>query len=372
MHKIPPPYTDPAPLFRHGGAVRRGAPGTLDFSVSTNPLGPPGLALDVLRHELASIGRYPDPYSSDLAQRLEAYHGLAHADAPAEVVVGNGSNELIYAIARAFRPQRVAIAEPAYTEFLRASLLVEAEVDHWLADGDDFALEPFHPGGADLVWLCNPNNPTGQMWPRAADMVPWMDAHPRTLFVVDESFLPLSVVPGVGVSLIPALGRLSNLIVLRSLTKWYALPGLRLGYAALRPGLAHKLRGQLGPWSVNVLAQAAGLGALDDHDYRARTQEWLADQQPTFRDRLAAVSQQLRPLPSSVNFVLARLEGVVSGWLCNELLGRGIAIRDAANFVGLDQHYVRIAIRTAEDNERLFDELRTVLRSGGKPWHVRS
>src|SRR5208283_2303132 len=116
-----------------------------------------------------------------------SFHGVE----PEQVVVGNGSNELIYAIARAFQPKRVAIVEPTYTEYLRASLLVGAKVDHWLAEGDRFKLKPFDPEMADVVWLANPNNPTGAMWAGAAYLTRWMQAHPRTLFVVDEAFLPL-------------------------------------------------------------------------------------------------------------------------------------------------------------------------------------
>ena len=140
MRKLTRPYTDPTPLFRHGGR-RADQRHMLDFSASINPLGPPASVLRVLRDGLGEIAHYPDPECRELTQRIAAYHNVD----PEMVVVGNGSNELIYAIARAFRPKRVAIAEPTYTEYLRASLLVGAEVDHWLAEAEQFFLRPFDP-----------------------------------------------------------------------------------------------------------------------------------------------------------------------------------------------------------------------------------
>src|SRR5262249_17476139 len=153
----PAPYTDPTPLFRHGGALPQGCGQLIDFSASINPLGPPESVVRTLRNELPHIAHYPDPDCRKLTERLAALHSVE----PSQIVVGNGSNELIYAIARAVGPKRVAIVEPTYTEYLRASLLVGAKVDHWLASG---GFQPFDPGQAKLVWVCHPNNPTGNMW----------------------------------------------------------------------------------------------------------------------------------------------------------------------------------------------------------------
>lgn len=379
MRKLSHPYIDPAPLFRHGGASLVGRREVLDFSVNINPLGPPASVLAVLRRELPAIACYPDPSCRALTERIAAEHSVT----PDAVVIGNGSNELIYAIARAFRPRRVAVAEPTYTEYLRASLLVGAEVNHWLAEGDHFDFQPFDPEGADLVWLCNPNNPTGGLWPSASrTLVPWIERHPRTLFVVDEAFMALCFwsfphqLPPADASLIPALNRLSNLIVLRSLTKVYAIPGVRLGYAITSPDLGKALSQQLVPWSVNVLAQHAGLAALTDSEYLVQTHKYLFDQlfppptsegftAPSFSDRFLDVSPCLHPLTSLTNFTLVRLESIASNPLCSGLAERGIVVRNAANFVGLDDHFIRVAIRSPEDNARLFKQLRSVLAEEG-------
>ncbi len=361
MRKIPPPYDDPAPLFRHGGAPA----GLLDFSASINPLGPPESVLRAIKKGIADIGRYPDPTCHELTARLAAEHRVD----PSQIVVGNGSNELIYAVARALRPKRVAIVEPTYTEYLRASLLAGASVDHWLARS---RFCPFDPGKASLVWVCHPNNPTGNTWASGEILSRWIAQHPQCYFAVDEAFLP----PRSGVdvprwcprSLLSYADRLPNLVVIRSLTKFFALPGLRLGYTVSDQGLASRIRSELPPWSVNSLAQRAGVAALDDQDYWRRTVHWLQIASPVHvAEQIATVSPKLRPLASRTMFVLVRLREVTSGWLTDHLALRGIRVRDASNFVGLDDRYVRIAIRSISDNARLMRELAAVLAKENTP-----
>jgi threonine-phosphate decarboxylase len=370
MRKIPCPYTDSEPLFRHGGAVS-GGPSVLDFSASINPLpeirnwlcGCLGEFLDhrIDRSESPlgssarwALCRYPEPHSATLAARIGRHHGLEAA----HVVVGNGSSELIDLLPRALATKRAAIAEPTYTEYLRACRRAGVEVSHWLAEGADFRPEPFDPADADLVWMCNPNNPTSQLWERPS-LLKWIDDHPRTVFVVDEAFLPFRA-DEQKQSLVPELSRLSNLVVLRSLTKLYAIPGLRLGYALACPELAQRIRGLQVPWSVNGLAQAVGLRIVADRRFLAMTQQWLARELPQFVSRLRACSARIEPLPAHANFVLLRLADVDSGWLTRRLAQRGIRVRDASNFVGLDQRYVRVALGLPEQNQRLCDELRAL------------
>jgi threonine-phosphate decarboxylase len=353
MRQIPRNWPDPTPLFVHGDRTRAAAGPGLDFSVTVNPLGPPPSVVQALRDGLGAIARYPDPECRQLAERLALRHGCDRN----QVIVGNGANDLIYALTRAVRPRRVAIAEPTYTEYLRAALLAGAEVTHWLAEGEDFEPEPFDPEGADLLWICNPNNPTGRLWPAPEVLACWIGNHQRTLFVVDEAFLPLALPGRGGKSLIPAVGRLANLVVLRSLTKLYALPGLRLGYALASPGWAERVRAQVVPWSVNALAQVAGRAALADEGYCARTGAWLQSEALTLAERIGRASPRCRPVPSGTSFVLIRLDGLTSSAAAGRLRDRGITVRDASNFVGLDERFLRVAARTAEANRRLLEAL---------------
>jgi threonine-phosphate decarboxylase len=357
MRQFLPELPRPAVLFRHGGAPPGRGP-VVDFSASINPLGPPAGVLRALRRALASVDRYPDPGCTELRARLAALHGVG----PGQVVVGNGSSELIHALPRALRSRRAAIVQPTYTEYLRASLAAGSDVDHWLAEGDDFALAPFDPAAADLVWLCNPNNPTGQVWEHAA-LLDWVAGHPHVVFAVDEAFLPF-LPDEAGLSLVPAVARLPNLVVLRSLTKLYSLPGLRLGYAVTNRELAMRLRSQLVPWSVNVFAQEAGVAALEDEAFLAQTREWVGKEHPFFQRRLAGLLQNVQPVPSRAVFVLLRLHGVIAARLTAALLERGILIRDASNFVGLDSRYVRVSLRSRWDNRRLVGELFRALATG--------
>jgi threonine-phosphate decarboxylase len=352
------------PEFRHGGA---GAPGHLDFSASINPLGPPASVLAALRDQLALVVRYPDPECRTLTRRLARRHGLG----PECVVAGNGAAELIHAVARAVRPGRAAIVEPTFTEYRRATLSCGAVIDHWLSEKTDYRPAPFHPESAEIVWLCNPNNPTGQLWP-PGEVAPWVAAHPRTVFVVDEAFLSFRRDEDQH-SLAAAVERLPNLIVLRSLTKLYALPGLRLGYALAPPAWAERLRGQLPPWSVNALAQLAGLVALEDELYLERTRAWFETEPERFCRQLGDLHEQLEALPTWANFVLLRLRHSTAEVLARRLAQRRILVREASDFVGLGASWVRLAVRSAPENDRLLKELRALEappsplpRSGGE------
>jgi histidinol-phosphate/aromatic aminotransferase/cobyric acid decarboxylase-like protein len=190
-----------------------------------------------------------------------------------------------------------------------------------------------------------------------------MAAHPRTLFALDESFLPF-LPDEAEHSFIPAIARLPNLLVIRSLTKVFALAGLRLGYAIAASERADRLRSHLPPWSVNVFAQAAGDVALQEGSFLTQTREWLSRQRPLFAARLAACSSCVEPLPGHANFVLLRLRGATSAWTTQRLLERRIAVRDASNFIGLDDRYVRVTVREPADNEHLVHELNTLFREG--------
>lgn len=359
MRKIPAPYTDPTPLFRHGGAPRTSSGPLLDFSASINPLGPPESVLRVLRNELPSIAHYPDPDCRELTERLATLHGVE----PSQIVVGNGSNELIYAIARAFQPKRVAIAEPTYTEYLRASLAVGAKVDHWLAEEYHFKPEQFDPEGADLIWLCNPTNPSGQTWPRAWALAEWMQQFPETLFVVDEAFLPF-VDEEEERSLIPKIHEVSNVIVLRSMTKYYALPGLRLGYAVSGAAPLHRLKQHLASWSVNALAQTAGIAALGDKEYVQKTSDWLRNTPLHLHRDLCSLSSELSSFGAYANFMLCRWRDRRAVKLAGALASHGIIIRAAGNFVGLNGQYFRVAVRKPRENKLLLNHLAALVCGG--------
>lgn len=319
----------------------------IDFSVNTNPLGPS-------RRVLAAIAavdpaRYPDPDCAALREAIAAEHRCL----PEQVVVGNGSAEIIWLVALAFlRPgDRVLIVGPTFGEYERAARLVGARVLEWRARAEEefridvaaltALLRSLQPR---LCFLCHPNNPTGAALD-LTDLAAVLAAAPRTLVVLDEAYLPLSEGPPDPDDL-PG-GPPANLLRLRSLTKSYALAGLRLGYALGSPRVVAALEAARPPWSVNAVAQAAGLAALADGAHVARARAAIAAGRPILLQ--AFERSGARVVPSGANFFLAEVGNGAT--LRAALLRRGICLRDAASF-GLPA-FVRVAVRAPADCERL-------------------
>lgn len=320
----------------------------LDFSANINPYGPSPSVRDALTH--IPIARYPDPDALAL-RRVLARHLSQSME---NILVGNGVSELIWLVVLAFvEPgDRAMVVEPTYGEYARALRLMAATIVRWRATPDDhFAIHPdaiasrLNHERPRVVFLCHPNNPTGQLLPLDA-LATWADAHPATLFVVDEAYLPFA--PGAESAL--ALNR-ANILVLRSMTKAQALAGLRLGFAVGPAPLIHALRQVQPPWSVNAAAQAAGVAALADP-------AWLRASLARLQKDAQALVQALRargwaPHPSATHFFLLPVEDAST--MRAQLLRRGIVVRDATSF-GLPTH-IRIAARTAADNARLLHAL---------------
>jgi threonine-phosphate decarboxylase len=344
-------------LWSHGGLPSANGRPLLDFSTNLNPLGPPAGVLQALRRGLPDIARYPDTDSSMLGHALAKHHRVDSS----QIVIGNGVNECIHAIARSRPPGVAAIVQPTYTEYHRACLNAGHQVEHWVPEGDAFQPTPFDPGRARMVWLCNPNNPTGRLW-RRDQLLSWIKTYPSVDFVVDESFLPFRRDQRL-YSLINQVKGLSNLIVLRSLTKLFTLPGLRLGYLVAHPDRASALRSDQPWWPIGVLSQVAGLAALKDKPFVRRTQAWLKPERNLLLYKLDVFSDQLRPVLSETNFVLVRLQRISAEMLRHRLLRHNIYIRLATNrFIGLEGEYIRLAVRTRKENEQLLTALQIVLK----------
>ncbi|HVB10803.1 MAG TPA: aminotransferase class I/II-fold pyridoxal phosphate-dependent enzyme, partial [Bacillota bacterium] len=242
--------------MRHGGDPRPfGADPAeiLDFSANLNPLGPPQAVRDAVAQ--ADLGRYPEPYSRTLARAIAA---RLHVD-PEAVAVGAGATELIHLCARAMPGPDVAIDVPTFSEYRPACQAAGLRVVHG------------HRGTG--AFLCNPNNPTGALLPPEAVRE---RAAGCGLLVVDESLIDFVDDPE-GSSLVRAAARTQGLVVLRSLTKWFAMPGLRAGYAVAHPDLVRRWDERRDPWSVGAAAQAGVLAALSGAtaDYERATRAWI-------------------------------------------------------------------------------------------------
>ncbi len=323
----------------------------LDFSVCTNPFGPSPRVHEALAD--VQLELYPDREAHALRAALAQKYALP----PERILAGNGVSELIWlaALALLHPLDRVLVVGPTYSEYARSVALREARASVWNArEQDDFAVDIRAIDGElrrcrpRLMFLCNPNNPTGSVVAAEA-IVGLARNHPHTLFVIDEAYQ--AFVRGLP-SLLPTAE--NNLLILRSMTKDYALAGLRIGYAVGPSDLIGALANVRPPWSVNSFAQAAAIAALRDDGHLARSLRELRGAKDDFVVGLTRLGLEVRP--SATHYFLLRVSDAAGFRLA--LLRKGILVRDAASF-GLPG-FVRLATRRPEENARLL----TVLREG--------
>ncbi|MEN6465944.1 MAG: cobyric acid synthase [Syntrophaceae bacterium] len=355
-------------ILKHGGNTRylaqmSGMPESrvLDFSANINPLGPPQWLRALISRQLERLAHYPDP---DCTGIIEAF-GKRWGVSPDEVIFGNGSTELLYIIPRAFGNRRAIVTAPAYADYASACRQAGMAVEKWLLKEEEgFALnlaefEKFI-GEGDLIFIGQPNNPTG-LSTGTEDLRALARRNPSALFIVDEAFADF--VDGIDRLV---RDRPANVIVLGSLTKFYAVPGLRLGFAAADAGLAAKMRGLMPPWTVNSLAQAAGEAALLDERYGGESRAYVKGARTALAAGLGKIPG-LTVYPGEANFLLVRIGGKIDApELAARLIRKGIAVRVCSNFDGLDSRFFRVAVRTEEENERLCAALAAVLGGSAK------
>jgi threonine-phosphate decarboxylase len=360
----PEPTTSSPP--QHGGGVydlarRLGVQvqDLLDFSANINPLGfPPGLAPAVLK-ALEEIVHYPDRRCEALRRDLAAYHGLA----PEQILVGNGSTELIFLLPRALAPRKGLIVVPAFSEYEAALRAARVPVAfHLSGEAADFTLSgALDPRGADLVFLANPASPSGALLPKKPLLATLETlAAAGAYLALDEAFVDFVE----EASLKSALSRFPRLLILRSFTKFFGIPGVRLGYVLAAAELITRLAGAQEPWSVGTLAQALGRASLADREFMARSRALVQEERQYLFKRLAEIDG-LQPFPSAVNYLLVKITrpGLTAATLRQALLPQSIIIRDASNFRGLDARFFRLAVRRRPENDRLLAALAGCLES---------
>lgn len=330
----------------------------LDLSSNVNPLGPPPGLCEHLAGHLDAIAALPEVDSGEIVARYAARLGLP-AD---QVAAGNGTTQFIYSIPAALNVRRALVAGPTYSDYadscrlhgVEPALLLWPETDGFRADPDRLSDAA---AGADTVFVCNPNNPTGGMIP-AGVLRQICASHPAVRFVVDESYLPF-VEDGERQSLVGC--GLANVIVLLSISKIYRIPGLRIGFIVGDPAVVDRFKRGLWPWSVNALAQAAvrfvcdAAAAIDR--FTADTREHLARERRDLQERLAAIPG-MHPYPSTASFVLVRIpEGLTAASAWERLAADRLLIRDCSNFAGLSERFIRVCPRSRESNRRAAEAL---------------
>lgn len=348
----------------HGGNIRQLADSAgldlkdlLDFSANINPLGPPQWLRPLINAQLDSLVHYPDPACSQLTSVIADHFRVKEE----EVLIGNGSTELIYQIPRALGCTLALIPVPSYLDYVRAVKQSGMAVEKIFLKEDqtfrpDLTVLETRLKHHCLVILGQPNNPTG-ITVEAEALRRMAQDNPSSLFMIDEAFADF--IEGLD-SL--TRDRPSNMIVIRSFTKFFAIPGLRLGWALADPEIAQRVRHLLPPWSVNTLAQKVGQEALNDQTYAEQTKVLVKQWREDLRLNLQSLPG-LKVYPGESNFLLIRmdLKNLTAPQLASEVLAQGMAIRVCENFEGLDSRFFRVAVRTPEENERLCEVLSQTL-----------
>lgn len=326
----------------------------LDFSASINPLGPPESALKAIQGGLSSLKHYPDPNYSQLREALGKWHNLDSN----LIIPGNGAAELLTWSGRELATlDAVYLLTPAFRDYTRALEAFGAKITpcplnvarmaQKTAEREDLILDVPSSENCGLL-LNNPHNPTGQLFSRRS-ILPYLEQF--ALVVIDEAFMDF-LPPEEQESLIREVENYPNLVVLRSLTKFYSLPGLRIGYAVAHPDRLKQWQKWRDPWAVNSLAAEVAIAVVEDTAFQQQTWDWLKKARSRFYHDLASISG-LSPLPGAANFFLIATDFSATELQAQLLQEFQILIRDCLSFPELGDHYFRVAIRQQEDNQKL-------------------
>jgi len=334
----------------------------LDFSASVNPLGPLLSARRAFFKSFHELSCYPD---SDAGEAREAIARQCRLE-PRQVLLGSGSTQLIHLLCRALRPRKALVVHPAFSEYANGLKLVGAEIRSYLLSAQDdftFSLERFTKAlqeNPDMIFLANPNSATGRAIPRAKiEEVARMAREKKTFLVVDEAFIDFVEADSVQ----DLIRDNPYLIVLNSPGKYYALPGLRLGYLLAARRVVDRLCLHREPWSVNTPAQRVLSACFNDANFKRKTRRWLEREREFLLGGLSRI-RWLRPYESQANFLLVRLARGSASRLHALLLKRKMLIRVCDSFSGLGADYFRVAIRSREENRRLLEALEGILGGG--------
>jgi threonine-phosphate decarboxylase len=338
----------------------------LDFSSSVNPLGPSEKALEAVRSNLWQIPSYPDSSSTALRNAIAKHYGGISKE---NVVVGNGSTELIYLFAEAFLQQGdlALVPAPSFGEYESAAKRAGAKIKH-IKLNKDFQVEPKSfvralTSKVKMVYFCNPNNPTSILT-SAENLTQVVETalEKDILVFLDEDFLEF-VEKGENYSLISRIKEFPNLFILRSFTKIYGLTGLRIGYGIVSEEITSILLNAKIPWNVNCLAQAAAVAALSDEEHLKKTLA-LVKEEKAFLLRELAQFEAFKVYPPDANFFFIdiRNSGYTAAQLKEKMLGYGVLIRDCSSFAGLDEYFIRVAVKIRRENERLLEGFEKIVR----------
>ena len=339
-----------------------------DMSANVNPLGPMPALIDHLQAGILAIAALPEVDAGGIVTAFSRYYGID----PRQVMAGNGTTELIYLIPRALGLKKALVVGPTYSDYRDACTMNQVSCDHIVCrEEDDFvpdvqAIRKM-AAAADLVFLCNPNNPTGALVARP-DIDALCRSMPETLFVVDESYLPFTPAPA-DTTMIGS--DLPNILVLNSMSKAFRIPGLRIGFVKAPQPLMQALTPLALPWSVNSLAQAAVQWLMNHPE---RVEPFLLSTRNILEKEKRRIEESIhrktgaRCFPSSTSFILIRLpDGLNAQTVSRQMADNRILIRDCTNFTGLSDAFIRISLKSEAENRRAADLLVELCRGHANP-----
>lgn len=381
----------------HGGNIykvfrEKNLKGIVDYSSNINPYGIPESLKSRIIENLEILERYPDPDYVELREKLAHLNKVDMSD----IVLGNGATEIIFLFMKVINPKKILIVSPTFGEYERAVKATEIpgdivslscsngdnknienkeiEIEYFeLKESDDFKLNIGNLKNElekkyDLLIICNPNNPTGKFLKlaRTEEILKECNKYDTKLFI-DEAFIEF-LADGMKESIINTEENKKNLFVTRAFTKFFAIPGLRLGYGMyFDKELEQKISEKKEPWSVNNIAEMAGLTVLDDTEYIGKTLKWITEEKIYMYEKLNEISG-IKVYETEVNFITGKIdeklfsEGLNVKVLREKMLEQGILIRDASNFNFLDERFFRLAIKDRASNERVIEAMKEIFR----------
>lgn len=360
-------------LDAHGGNIykykrnnRCGGNGEfLDYSANINPLGVPESLKQMIISRLDEIVYYPDPDCMELKENISKYLGVDTN----RIFTANGAAEVIFILFDVLRPRKVLIPAPTFSEYGKAAEIAGVGVIYFErkeANGFNLDMEEFYGSaveeGADAVLLCNPNNPTSTLITRD-DMEGFIDKCNKAGIdvIVDEAFIELT--EGVNNSIVDLVDSYDKLFIIRAFTKYFAMPGLRLGYGVGCTGIIEKMEEKKVPWSVNTFACHAGKLLHTESGYIKKTAAWLKEEKEWLYEQLREIDI-FKVFYPKTNFMLVKIlvEGLEAGELRNRLLEKGILIRHAGNFKFLDNRFFRVAVKDRDSNIKFMKAIKEVAK----------
>lgn len=344
--------------YTHGGDIYTYG-NMLDFSVNLNPIGPSPKILEAAKRGVDQAAAYPDSRCRRLREKLAGKLGIPEQ----YLIFGNGAADLIYTLVLAEKPKRAILPVPAFSEYEQALAAIGCQIEYveTLEENgfvvDEGFLEKLDTD-PDILFLCSPSNPSGRKIPGKLLMkIAEKCEEKKIRFVLDECFVDF-ISDEEDLSMTGKTDKFSALLVLRAFTKIYAMPGLRLGYAVSSDGgLLERMEGMRQPWSVSIPAQEAGIAALDEEAQTEKARKLICEERKYIEKEFNRM--RMKYVSSDANFILF----YSSTDLFKHLKNRGILIRDCANYRGLEKGWYRIAVRTREENDRLLNAIKDVLKA---------